>query len=82
MLKFVINELTYHNYVHNRRLSPQVLPEEWGKLECFREWQAMEERFQAESRREDAAQLEAQRLADLEAGANQWSQDTGREDDK
>lgn len=42
-----IDELTYRNYAHNRRISPQVTPERWEKA-YGPNAVAMEERFQRE----------------------------------
>lgn len=49
----MIDELIYRSYCWNRCISPEVSPERWGIL--FANWQAMEERYQA-----DAAMQEAQ----------------------
>jgi len=42
----IVDELTYINYAHNRRISPHVTPERWAEL--FPNAQAMEARFQTE----------------------------------
>ncbi len=43
----LIDELTYRNYEHNRRISPHVTPERWAKS-YGPTVAAMEERFQRE----------------------------------
>ena len=44
---FLISELIYQNYMHNRQLSPQVLPEQWGAV--FGNTDKMEARYQTEN---------------------------------
>jgi len=43
----LIDELTYRNYEHNRRISPHVSPKRWAKS-YGPSTEAMEERFQRE----------------------------------
>ena len=47
-----VDELTYRSYAHNRRISPAVAPERWGKL--FANAEAMERRFQSENAGDDS----------------------------
>lgn len=47
----LIDELTYSNYRHNRTISPDVTPEEWKAVYSFTNVDALERRFQAESRK-------------------------------
>lgn len=42
----IIDELTYHSYFHNRRLSPDVPLSEWSKI--FGNVDQMEERYQTD----------------------------------
>ncbi len=46
--QFIIDELTYRSYRHNRRLQPEISPERWKKLFGHDAVEAMEERLQAE----------------------------------
>jgi len=64
----LIDDLTYRNYAHNRRLAPEVSAESWQKVYGL-DVVGFEARYQAEQKRD-----EEQRLAGLERGANQWSE--------
>lgn len=43
----LVDELTYTNYAHNRRLSPHITPERWAKI--YPNAEAMEARFTADA---------------------------------
>ena len=45
----IVNELTYQNYAHNRKISPDITPEQWEKV-YGDESPQMEERFQNETK--------------------------------
>ncbi len=47
---FLIDELTYSNYRHNRTISPDIGPEQWKKHMDSAVVDRMEERFQREAK--------------------------------
>ena len=42
----VVDYLTYANYAHNRRLSPEISPERWAKI--YPDAAKLEAKFQAD----------------------------------
>lgn len=48
----LIDELTYTNYAHNRRISPHISPERWARI--YPNAEAMERRFKTENMKEAA----------------------------
>lgn len=48
----LVSDLTYLNYAHNRRISPDVSPERWARIYGADKVNSMEARFQSEAERE------------------------------
>ena len=42
----LLDELTYMNYKYNRQRTPEITPEQWGKI--YRNVEALEARYQAD----------------------------------
>ena len=42
----IVDALTYRNYVYNRQRSPDITPEQWGKI--YKNVEALEAKYQKE----------------------------------